>query len=129
MLLGLAACEGPPPRDLAELVVRDSLYVDPTTDDPFSGPVVRTFASDPDRVEIEGALLDGAWEGELRVYHPNGRIRYMGSFRAGERCGPWTENADSTPVGTALDALIREVETIGLYPPCDPDTDTDDRRD
>jgi hypothetical protein len=125
VLLGLVACSGPVPRDLGELVVRDSLYVDPATGEAFSGPVVRAFASDAERVEVEGALLDGAWDGELTVYHPNGRIRYMGSFRAGERCGPWTENADSTSVGSALEMLLREVETMGLYPPCETERDGD----
>jgi hypothetical protein len=119
--LSAVACGETAPRDLAELVVRDSLYVDPGTGEAFSGPVFRRFASDLERIELEGELLEGVWEGELRVYHPNGRIRYMGSFRDGERCGPWTENADSTAVGSALDALLREVETMGLYPPCEAD--------
>lgn len=120
-VLSAVACGEAAPRDLAELVVRDDLYLDPSTGEAFSGPVVRAFAAEPGRVELEGELLDGTWEGELRVYHPNGRIRYMGSFRDGERCGPWTENADSTAVESALDALIREVETMGLYPPCETD--------
>ena len=107
--------------------MRDSLYVDPGTGEAFSGPVFRSFESDPERVQVEGALLGGAWEGELTVYHSNGRIRYMGSFRGGERCGPWTENADSTPVGSALDMLVREVETMGLYPPSETDMDGDRR--
>lgn len=118
LLLTLAACGGPPPRDLAELVVADSLYVDPMTRTPYTGPIFRAFADNPDVVEVEGGLLDGTWDGELVVYHPNGRVRYMGSFVAGDRCGPWTENADSTATESAYDALLREIETMGLYPPC-----------
>lgn len=97
----------------------DSLYLEPATREAFTGPVVRYFEDDPARVQLEGSLLDGAFHGELVVYHPNGRIRYMGSFKAGERCGPWTENADSTNTGSIYEDLIREVETLGLYPPCE----------
>lgn len=115
MLLG---CETPP-RDLTELAVVDSLYVDPSTGEVWSGTIFRHFEDDDTRVQIEGELLEGSWHGELTVYHPNGRIRYMGSFNRGERCGPWTENADSTDLGSVYEALIREVETMGMYPPCD----------
>ena len=59
------------------------------------------------------------WDGELVVYHPNGRVRYMGSFTGGDRCGPWIENADSVPTENAYEDLVREVESMGLYPPCD----------
>lgn len=111
-------CEAPP-RDLTELQVVDSAYVDPGTGTLWSGSIVRYFEDDPEKVQIEGALLEGSWHGELTVYHPNGRIRYMGSFNRGERCGAWTENADSTDLGSVYESLIREVETMGLYPPCD----------
>ena len=114
----LAAC-GPAPKDLTELAIRDSVYVDPGSLEPYSGPVFRGFPDGPEGVQLEGHLLRGAWDGEIMVYHPNGRIRYMGSFRNGERCGPWTENADSVPLGDLYDAVVREVETLGLYPPCD----------
>jgi len=120
-LVVVAACGVPASRDLAELVVRDSLYLDSATWTPFSGPVHRTFPDDPTITQLEGELLDGVWEGELRVYHPNGRIRYMGSFAGGERCGPWTENADSTHPGSVYDELLREVESMGLYPTCGSD--------
>jgi hypothetical protein len=116
--LAFTAC-GPAPKDLAELDIRDSVYVDPGSQEPYSGPVFRGFPDGPDGVQLEGHLLQGEWEGEIMVYHPNGRIRYMGSFRNGERCGPWTENADSVPLGDIYEAVVREVETLGLYPPCD----------
>ena len=111
-------CAGPP-RVLDELVVVDSLYIEPATGEPWTGSVVRYFEDEPEKVQIEGGLLDGAWHGELVVYHPNGRVRYMGSFVNGERCGPWTENADSTSLESVYEALIREVESMGIYPPCD----------
>jgi hypothetical protein len=106
-------------RGLDELIVVDSVYLDPVTREPWTGPVFRAFDDDPGSTQLEGDLLEGAWDGDLRVYHPNGRIRYMGSFRGGDRCGPWTENSDSVPTESVYDALIREVETMGLYPACD----------
>ncbi len=115
----MIGCETPA-RDLTELVVVDSVYVDPTLDEPWTGPVYRRFEEDSARVQIQGTLLDGEWHGEMTVYHANGAVRYMGSFRNGERCGPWTENADSVPTGTVYEALVREVETLGMYPSCDP---------
>lgn len=113
------ACSGHERTDLAALAVVDSLYVVPETLEPFSGPIVRYFEEPSDLVELEGGLRDGVFDGELVVYHPNGRVRYLGSFRDGQRCGPWTENADSTESGSVYDQVMREVETLGLYPPCD----------
>ena len=126
-LIVFAGCGGPPSRDLSELVVVDSLYVDPGTRIPYTGPVHRPFADDPDEIEVKGGLLGGTWDGELIVYHPNGRVRYMGSFVGGERCGPWTENADSVATENTYDELVREIESMGIYPPCEdlsPPTDT-----
>lgn len=111
------ACQ-PAARDLGTLSIADSLYHDPTTTDLWSGPVYRPFAADSSRVQIEGALLEGAWHGDFRVYHPNGHVRYEGTFQMGERCGPWTENADSVALESIYEELIREVESMGIYPPC-----------
>ena len=117
--LSAAACSGHERTDLAALDVVDSVYVMPETLEPFSGAIVRYFEEPSDQVQLEGGLRDGVFDGDLVVYHPNGRVRYMGSFRDGERCGPWTENADSTETGNVYAEVMREVETLGLYPPCD----------
>ena len=114
-----AGCTDARARALNDLVVVDSVYVDPENGAPFSGRVVRRFEDDSTAVQIEGSLVEGVWEGEMIVYHPNGRVRYMGTFSAGERCGPWVENADSLPIETVYEELVREVESMGLYPPCD----------
>jgi len=119
LLLAASGCSSPDPVDLSVLEVVDSLYVAPASTAPFTGPVVRYFEEQPDRIQLEGALRDGVFDGELVVYHPNGRVRYMGSFREGERCGPWTENADSAATGSVYEDLVREVETLGLYAPCE----------
>jgi len=113
----LTGC-GEAPRDLNELTVMDSVYVDEVTGSQWTGPVYRDF-EEVEGTELEGALVQGAWHGDLTVYHPNGRIRYMGSFYQGERCGAWTENTDSVDLGSVYQALIREMETMALYPPCD----------
>jgi len=118
ILLLLAGCGGYAPRDLDELMVEDSVYVTAETMEPYSGPVYRMFPDGSARVQLEGTLLDGAWDGELMVYHANGRVRYMGSFSGGERCGPWTENLDSLPPVNLYDELVRDIESMGIYPPC-----------
>jgi len=114
----LAACDRVETRNLESLEIRDSIYVDAATGLPFTGAVYRSFEGDPGRLELEGFLLDGAWDGELRVYHPNGRIRYMGSFDRGDRCGAWTENADSAGSESVYEELVDVVESLGIYPPC-----------
>lgn len=118
IVLCVACADRPAPRDLSTLTVVDSVYVDPASGVPFTGPVFRPFAADPEHAQVEGALLEGQWHGELRVFHPNGRVRYMGAFDAGARCGPWTENADSLPDGSVYERLLDEIESLGVYPPC-----------
>lgn len=114
-----AACAEGRARALDELSVVDSLYVDPVTGQPFTGSVSRRFDEDSTAIQIEGRLLEGVWDGEMIVYHPNGRVRYMGNFENGDRCGAWIENADSLPLDNVYEELVREVETMGLYPPCE----------
>ena len=92
----LSACgEATPPRSLDELVIQDSTYLDSETLAPFTGPVFRMFEDDPEKPQLEGGLVEGAWDGEFVVYHENGRIRYAGAFAKGERSGPWIENRDA----------------------------------
>jgi hypothetical protein len=104
------------------LVVRDSVYLVPETMEPYTGDVFKPF---PDgageaagEVQIEGHLTEGYWDGEILVYHPNGRVRYMGSFAMGEKCGVWTEDQDPDPPGSVFQELKQEIESMGLYPPC-----------
>ena len=106
----------------------DSAYLVPESRAPYSGRVFRMFESEPSRVQLEGALLDGVWDGDLVVYHPNGRVRYFGTFVRGERCGAWTENADSVAVESVYDELVREIETMGLYPSCESLRDSETHR-
>ncbi len=121
-IVALGGCrEGEAARDLRELVIRDSTYYAPETMQPFTGRIFRPFPADSTRTEIEGALVGGTWHGELTVYHASGRIRYMGSFWHGERCGPWTENTSDREPVDVYDQLLTDIETLGLYPPCPTD--------
>lgn len=114
----VVACGGGGERDLSELVLRDSTYHEPSTLEPFTGNVVRRFAEDPGKIQLRGHLQDGTWNGELVVYHPNGRVRYMGTLAEGAKCGAWTENADPDPPESLYKELKQEIESMGLYPPC-----------
>ncbi len=119
LLVGtIYGCVGPRAADLDDLVLRDSTYLVAETLEPFTGRVVRHFASEPDRVQLEGTLREGAWEGELTVYHESGRVRYQGRLSAGTPCGAWVENRDDEPSGTVYQELRREIESMGIYPPC-----------
>ena len=85
---------------------------------PYTGRVFRMFETDPDKRQLQGALVDGVWQGEFVVYHGNGRMRYSGSFANGERCGPWLENRDAEPPEDIYEELVQEIESMGLYPEC-----------
>lgn len=116
-LLALA-CSTTPTRDLSDLVLQDSTYYTPETMEPYTGDVFRHFPNDPGNVELRGTLRDGTWNGELTVYHPNGRIRYMGILADGEKCGAWAENQDPDPPENVYEDLKQEIESMGLYPQC-----------
>ena len=129
LVAAATACNRTPPRELTELVVQDSTYLDPETLTPYSGAVVHHFApaspsggdeaSDPERRrQLEATLKGGAWEGELTVYHPTGRIRYQGEMRAGARCGAWTENENPNEPETFYGAIREDLESLVMYPEC-----------
>lgn len=116
--LAVGACGSEPRVALESLEVRDSVYVQPATGEPFTGRVYRTFADDPDRVELEGRLERGTWNGELTVYHAGGSIRYQGRLADGAPCGAWVENREGGEELSLYEELVREIESMGLYPPC-----------
>lgn len=118
LLVLAGACFRGPPTELDTLVLRDSTYLVPGTLEPFSGRVVRHFEGDSSRVQIEGTLEDGTWEGELTVYHPSGRIRYQGRLSAGSPCGAWLENRDDEETESLYLMLKRDIESMGIYPSC-----------
>ena len=99
-------------------MILDSTYVHPETLVPYTGRVFRMFETDPEARQIQGELVNGIWDGELTVYHENGRIRYSGSFANGERCGPWLENRDAEPPADIYSEFKRDIESMGLYSEC-----------
>ena len=107
-----------PERDLTELVLQDSTYLTPDAMVPYTGDVFKYFPDNRGKVQLRGHLRDGTWNGELTVYHPNGRIRYLGQLAAGVKCGVWTENMDPNPPESLYRELKQEVERMGLYPAC-----------
>ena len=117
--LAVAACDlpGSRPVPLDDLVLRDSIYHGPDGA-PFTGAVERRFPEDTARIQLTGFLRDGVWEGELRVYHPNGRIRFLGSLHDGAPCGEWIEEQPPDDPGSVYERLVDEIESLSVYDPC-----------
>lgn len=121
MLVALlcSACSAlTPERELTELVLRDSTYLSPEDLAPYTGDVFKYFPDQTSKVQLRGHLRDGMWNGEITVYHPNGRIRYLGELVDGVKCGVWTENMDPDPPESLYRELKQEIESMSLYPEC-----------
>lgn len=117
VLLALAGCQAPS-RELTELVVQDSTYLDPETMLPFSGRVFRNFAGEDGGPQLEASMRDGTWEGELTVFHETGRIRYQGEMSGGARCDAWVENENPTEPESVYEAIKEDLESLVIYPEC-----------
>ena len=113
-----ASCAGEPRVALDSLELRDSVYLVPATGEPFTGEVFRPFEGDGDRLQLQGRLEEGAWNGELTVWHRDGSVRYQGRLVAGVQCGAWVENREEAGDESLHEALRRDIESLGLYPPC-----------
>lgn len=118
LIASLVACTQIPPREVTELVVQDSTYLDPVTMLPYSGPVFRNFPGEEGRTQFEATLRDGTWEGELTVYHGTGRVRYQGQMSGGAQCGGWIENEDWVEPETVYEAIKQDLEALVIYPDC-----------
>ena len=117
MAFVLFACQAPA-REIGELVVQDTTYLEPATMLPYSGRVFRNFPGEEERVQLEATLRDGTWEGELTVYHETGRVRYQGEMSGGARCGGWIENEAPTAPETVYEAIKEDLESLVMYPGC-----------
>lgn len=117
--VALWGCSGPPGRELGELLVRDSLYLDPETLTPYSGPVFRAFpAEEGGGVQLRATLRDGAWEGEMTLYHPTGRVREQGETASGAKCGGWIENERPEAPASVYAEIKEDLESLVVYAPC-----------
>ena len=119
VLAALTACELPlsRPVPLDDLALKDSTYFSPDGG-PFTGRVERRFPEDSATVQLTGFLRNGVWEGEFRVYHPNGRIRFMGFLHDGMPCGEWIEEQPQDDPGSVYERLVDEIESLSVYEPC-----------
>ena len=64
-----------------DLVKREGLYYEKSTDEPFTGKV--------DEGRTRGAYKNGEKEGPWVQYHDNGQIYWKGAYKNGKREGPW----------------------------------------
>ena len=118
LTMALCACTPTLTRDLDDLIVEDSTYLDPGTMLPYSGRVVRYFRGEERVRQVEATLRDGTWEGELTVYHSSGRVRYQGEMSAGAQCGGWIENENPTEPESVYQAIREDLESLVMYPEC-----------
>ena len=114
----LLACVPAPTRNLEELIIQDSTYLDPASMLPYSGRVVRHFPGEDSLLQLEASLSDGTWEGELTVYHESGRVRYQGEMSGGAQCGGWIENENPAEPETVYQAITEDLESLVIYPEC-----------
>jgi len=66
---------------LDDLVKREGLYYENSTDEPFTGKVDEGLA----RGEIKNGKQEGPWV----QYHDDGQIYWKGAYKNGKREGPW----------------------------------------
>ena len=114
----LTGCAELTARNIDELVVQDSMYFHPETLEPYTGPVFKRFDSDAGQVQLRARLEGGTFNGELVVYHRDGRLRFEGTMANGTQCGGWYENEDESPPDDEWEALKRDLESIVVYPAC-----------
>ena len=95
LMMLLAACGDPAPRDLNRLGRWNDLYIDPMSRTPVSGPVVSSTDLGGQTLETRGFLKGGIWDGPVELYL-DGQLYQKGAFSAGEQDGPWAvyENGD-----------------------------------
>ena len=76
-------CSEPSPRNLDDLVKQNSLYLDPDTQEPFSGPVFRVSPNDPAQIVLTVDLLNGRLHGDFEDFDPTGVEQGLGLYATG----------------------------------------------
>jgi len=79
--------------DLDDLVRRDGVYLNPSTSEPYSGPVEsrwpRGATGQAGRVLRErGTLVQGTWDGVHEWFHLSGELATRETYRDGRLNGP-----------------------------------------
>jgi MORN repeat variant len=89
VLVGVAACTGPAPRPVDELVREGDVYLDPETLQPYSGPVFVTFDDQPLVVAQRLSLREGTYDGPFEAYFENRQLSSKEIYREGVKDGPY----------------------------------------
>jgi hypothetical protein len=82
-------CDEPVARPKSELLLQGSLYLDPATLEPYSGPVFTTFGGSPPRIEQRASLRDGHYDGPFEWYFGKGQLALRELYRDGRKDGPY----------------------------------------
>ncbi|MDA0329058.1 MAG: hypothetical protein O2958_08630 [Gemmatimonadetes bacterium] len=88
-LVGISACNEPAPRPVAELVRQGSVFLDPESLKPYSGPVFATFADQPLVIAQRLSLRDGAYDGPYEAYFDNRQLSSKEIYQEGIKHGPY----------------------------------------
>jgi antitoxin component YwqK of YwqJK toxin-antitoxin module len=81
LVFGFAAISMPGFSDTMEnLVLRDGLYYQIASEQPFSGEITG---------QNYGFFKDGLRHGDWIYFHDNGKVKSKGKFKSGRKNGPW----------------------------------------
>lgn len=87
--LAVAACSGPEPLPMTELVRQGGEYLHPGTMEPFSGVAFASFADAPRHIERRASLRDGRYDGPFELFFENSRLSVREVYREGQKDGPY----------------------------------------
>ena len=112
-------CSEPVPRNVDELVIQGSKYLDGETLEPYSGPVFELFSDNPSEIYkrwnlkdgdpdglyesywdnrqlwVKNTFKDGERNGMFEMYQYDGQLWTKGIYKDGEKCGEWFENGET----------------------------------
>lgn len=107
-LLVASACFQTDGLPLASLVREGDAYIDPSTREPYSGPVFASFGDAPSHVERRASLVEGRYDGPFELYFANRRVSVREVYKEGQKDGPYEwylENGDLYEKGTYENGL------------------------
>ncbi|HET9949736.1 MAG TPA: hypothetical protein VFQ22_12500 [Longimicrobiales bacterium] len=87
LLAPLAAASAQAPKNMNELTLRDGVYVDIRTLEPYSGPVVDMW--NDSTIRERGTLVDGRWDGVHETFYFEGQLEQRETYRNGVLHGPF----------------------------------------